>query len=64
MAVLKKKRNSAGMDASGLTSFLGKEKDEVEEKSGGIVGKLLDQDGDDDFDVGDFGKLAAEKLFG
>lgn len=62
-AVLKTKQ-SRGLDAGGLQDFLGNEKASVEKKTGGLISRLLDQDGDGDFDLSDIAKLAMGKLFG
>lgn len=57
----KKKQNN--MDSGGLFDFLGKEKESTEQKSGGLIGRMLDQDGDGDFDFGDIAKVGMGMLF-
>lgn len=64
MGALGKQQKQQGLDAGSLMGFLGGEKESVEKESGGMVGRLLDQDGDGDFDMGDITKLAMGKLFG
>ena len=45
--------------------FLGGEKAAVEKSNGGsLIGRMLDQDGDGDFDMSDMAKMAMGKLFG
>jgi hypothetical protein len=43
---------------------LGKEKASVDKQGGGFLARMLDQDGDGDFDISDMAKLAMGKLFG
>lgn len=64
LGALGKQQKSQGFDASSLMGFLGGEKESVEKESGGMIGRMLDQDGDGDFDMGDIAKLAMGKLFG
>lgn len=64
MGALGKQKQSSGMGVGDLMGFLGKEKESVEKQSGGLIGRMLDQDGDGDFDMGDMAKLAMGKLFG
>ncbi len=64
MGALGKQQQSQGFDASSLMGFLGGEKEAVEKESGGLIGRMLDQDGDGDFDMSDMAKLALGKLFG
>ena len=64
MGALGKQKQSAGMGVGDLMGFLGKEKESVEKQSGGFIGRMLDQDGDGDFDMGDMAKMAMGKLFG
>lgn len=59
-----KQKKQNGFDASSLSGFLGGEKESVSKQSGGMIGKLLDQDGDGDFDMSDIAKVAMGKLFG
>ena len=64
LGVLAKYRKSEHLDTEDAIGLLVKEKENVESESGGIIGKLLDQDGDDDFDLADVARTAASKLFG
>ncbi len=64
LGALAKQKQSQGMDAGKLKDYLGSEKVSVENKTGGMIGKLLDQDGDGDFDLSDIAKLAVGQLFG
>ncbi len=64
MGALGKQKTSRGMGVGDLMGFLGKEKESVEKESGGMIGRMLDQDGDGDFDMGDMAKFAMGKLFG
>ncbi len=64
LGALGKQKQQNGFDASSLKGFLGGEKESVGKQSGGLIGKLLDQDGDGDFDMGDMAKVAMGKLFG
>lgn len=59
-----KQKTTQGFDADRMKDYLGTEKDSVEKQTGGMIGKLLDQDGDGDFDLNDVAKLAMGKLFG
>ena len=53
MAALGKKKKEEGLDLSGLMGMLSKEKEDVKEKSGGLLGAFLDQDGDGELSLGD-----------
>lgn len=64
LGALGQKQKQSGFDAGSLMGFLGGEKESVSKESGGLIGRLLDQDGDGDFDMGDIAKLAMGKLFG
>ena len=64
LGAVMKSKTSNNLDAGGLRDFLGNEKASVEKKTGGMIGRLLDQDGDGDFDLTDVAKLAMGKLFG
>ncbi len=64
LGALVKQKQSDGMDVGKLMGFLGNEKVSVEQETGGMIGKLLDQDGDGDFDLSDVAKVAVGKLFG
>ncbi len=60
----KKKTKSKDLDAEGLPGYLQQEQSAVGGESGGLLAKLLDQDGDDDLDISDITKVAMGKLFG
>jgi len=64
MGAIGQQKKSQGMGVADLMGFLGQEKASVEKQSGGFIGRMLDQDGDGDFDMGDMAKLALGKLFG
>ena len=64
LGALGKQKREQGLDASSLMGFFGQEKESVEKQGGSLIGRLLDQDGDGDFDLNDVGKLAMNKLFG
>ena len=64
MGALGKQKQSQGMGLDDLMGFLGKEKQSVEKQGGSFIGRMLDQDGDGDFDMGDMAKMAMSKLFG
>lgn len=60
MGALGQKKQQDGLDLGGLMGMLGKEADEVKQKapqSSGLLGKLFDQDGDGDLDLGDAASL-------
>ena len=62
MGALGKQRKQQGINASGLTQLLGNERQEIERAqpaAGGILGSLLDTDGDGDVDAGDLVKHGA-----
>jgi hypothetical protein len=59
-----KQKKTHGFDADRMKDYLGTEHASVEKQTGGLIGKLLDQDGDGDFDLSDVAKLAMGKLFG
>lgn len=64
MGALGKQQKEKGLDASSLAGFLGQEGKVVEQKGGfGFIGKMLDSDGDGDFDLADAAK-GVTKLFG
>lgn len=63
LGALGKKQKSEGFDASSLMGFLGGEKEAVEKQSGSWLGRLLDQDGDGDFDFSDIATFVMTKLF-
>lgn len=65
LGALGKKQKSEGLGVDDLMGFLGGEKQSVEKSGGGsLIGRMLDQDGDGDFDMGDMAKMAMGKLFG
>lgn len=64
LGALIKSKQSQGLDGAGLKDLLGREQASVEQKTGGLIGKFLDQDGDGDFDLNDVAKLAMGQLFG
>ncbi len=65
LGALGKKQKSEGLGVGDLMGVLGGEKQTIEKSSGGsLIGRMLDQDGDGDFDMGDMAKLAMGKLFG
>jgi hypothetical protein len=56
MGALGKQKRQGGLDASGLSDLLTRERQEVEARqpaAGGLMSKLFDQDGDGDLDLGD-----------
>jgi hypothetical protein len=64
LGALTKQKQSKNLDQSAFASFLRSENESVEKKTGGMIGQLMDQDGDGDFDLSDVAKLAIGKLFG
>ncbi len=66
MGAIGKKRKQEDLSSSGLASWLGGERKEVESKTfgGGLISKMFDQDGDGDFDMMDMMKFGAGRLFG
>ena len=65
LGALGKKQKSEGLGVGDLMGFLGGEKQAVEQSGGGsLIGRMLDQDGDGDFDMGDMAKLAMDRFFG
>lgn len=64
LGALGKQRKEQSFDIGSLSGFLGNERDSVDEQSGGLIGRLLDQDGDGDFDLHDVAKAAMSKFFG
>jgi len=59
MGALGQEKRRQGMDAGALAGFLGRERQEAERQAPremGILGKLLDTDGDGDVDMGDIAK--------
>ncbi|HMP70549.1 MAG TPA: DUF937 domain-containing protein [Pirellulaceae bacterium] len=64
MGALAKQKTSDGLDLGKFKDLLGRESQAAEKQSGGLVGQLLDQDGDGQFGVSDVLKMATDKLFG
>jgi len=70
MGALGKSQRQSGMDANALTQMLGQEERQLESRApqaSGLIGAILDTDGDGDFDLGDaakHGMKALGKLFG
>ena len=56
MAALGKQQRSGGLESRGLANMLGQERSALEQaqpQAMGLIGKLLDSDGDGDFDIKD-----------
>ena len=67
MAALAGRVNAGQLDAGGLGSLLGQEKARVQQQGGvggGLLGAVLDQDGDGQVDLGDLVKLGSSLLGG
>ncbi|MEM9588797.1 MAG: DUF937 domain-containing protein [Planctomycetota bacterium] len=67
MGILGKKRQQANLSPGGLGDLLRGESEQVEASTGakgGFVARMLDQDGDGDFDVMDVVKFGMSRLFG
>ena len=66
MGAIGKKRKQEDLSSSGLASWLGGGRKEVESKTfgGGLISKMFDQDGDGDFDMMDMMRFGAGRLFG
>jgi hypothetical protein len=67
MAFLANRVQSGGMDAGGLGQVLGQEKARVQQPGGlggGLLGNLLDQDGDGQVGIGDLFKIGGAFLGG
>ena len=66
MGALGKRRKQEDLSPGGLGDLLRGESERVEAASGGggFIGRMLDQDGDGDFDMMDMMKFGAGKLFG
>lgn len=64
LGALGKAKQQGGLDASGLAGMLGGERRAMEQKAPqlGMLGALLDQDGDGDMDLGDITKLGGGLL--
>ena len=64
LGALGKKQKSEGLGIDDLMGVLGGERKQIDQSSGGsLIGQMLDQDGDGDFDLGDIAKVAMGKLF-
>lgn len=66
MAFLAQRVNAGGMDAGNLGQTLGQERERVQQQGGlggGLLGRLLDQDGDGQLGMGDLLKVGGS-LFG
>lgn len=65
LGAIGKKVLGSGKGSGGLTDFLNQESTAIESKSSksGFLGRLLDQDGDGDFDFSDIAKLGMGMLF-
>lgn len=64
LAGLAKQQHSHGMDDRSLQDSLRREHEQIEQHGGGLLGQLLDQDADGDFDMSDIAKVAMKNLFG
>lgn len=67
MAALASRVNAGQLDAGGLGSMLGQERARVQQQGGvggGLLGAVLDQDGDGRVDLGDLVKLGGSLLGG
>lgn len=65
MAFLAQRVSAGGMDAGGLGNMLGQEKSRVQQQGGlggGLLGSLLDQDGDGQVGIGDLLKMGTSFL--
>jgi hypothetical protein len=65
MGALGKEQRRGGLDAGALSGLLGQERQELERREPegmGLLGTLLDADGDGDFDMGDMAKRGAGLL--
>ncbi len=65
MGALRQRQRTENMDADVLANSLRKERQSMENNAaGGLLGGLLDQDGDGDFDLQDVMKLGMKRFFG
>ncbi len=66
MGAVGRQQKSQGLSPSDLSGMLRKENHSIEKASGGgsFIGRMLDQDGDGDFDMSDVLKMGMSKLFG
>ena len=63
LAGLAKHQQSQGMDDRSLHDSLHREHDRLSQHGGGLLGQLLDQDADGDFDLSDIAQIAMSNLF-
>ena len=63
MGSLFRKKKQENLSSGGLFDLIRGENKQVEKKSGGLVGRMLDQDGDGDFDLGDIAKAGLGMFF-
>ena len=65
MGIIGRQARSGNMDSGALAGMLRKERQSMEKHAtGGLLGGLLDQDGDGDFDFQDILKRGFKKLLG
>ncbi len=64
LSVVGKQQQSKGLNPTDLAGMLRQENDSIEKAGGGFLGRLLDQDGDGDFDLSDALTFGMEKLMG
>ena len=65
MGAVGRQQKTQGLSPSDLSGMLRKENHTIEKASGGsFIGRMLDQDGDGDFDMSDVLKMGMSKLFG
>ncbi len=65
MGALRQRQRTENMDADVLANSLRKERQSMENNAaGGLLGGLLDQDGDGDFDLQDVMQLGMKRFFG
>ena len=64
MGILGKKKQQADLSPGGLGELLRGESQQFESTGGGLLTRMLDQDGDGDLDMMDMVKFGAGKLFG
>jgi hypothetical protein len=56
--------NASGINPADLTNMMRGERSSIEQRAGGsMIGRMLDQDGDGDFDLSDIMKLGMKFLF-
>ncbi len=64
LSVVGKQQQSKGLNPTDLAGMLRQENETIEKAGGGFLGRLLDQDGDGDFDLSDALSLGMGKLMG